>query len=84
MICYVYVHVNLAPLTFVGAWSMALLLGQPLEFIIIIVHVIHQSQSDPCIELLVCNAVDSLVILPHDSEIYCHVNLITQSEVNTV
>ena len=23
MICYVCVHVNLAPLTFVGAWSMA-------------------------------------------------------------
>ena len=31
MTCYVYVHVKLALLT-LGAWSMAELLGQPLEY----------------------------------------------------
>ena len=35
IMCYVYVHVKLAPPTYLGAWSMAGLLGQPLEYYII-------------------------------------------------
>ena len=33
MICYVYIRVKLAPPTYLGAWSMAGLPGQPLEYL---------------------------------------------------